>query len=167
MPSRTLSLALLLAALLVGCSTGQDEAAPTPCQGETDGDNCVCGSKYHDTVSACSVQSVGGHGVCCQGEDTCRCHRQVCIASATDCTCYTMEGLGYRLEQGGRIVPSCERAEGVNCCMKRDTSDFGGYCRCLPGYWICADHGEDSVESCTVARVSICGNHTQKVASCR
>jgi hypothetical protein len=164
--ARILAFGLLQAVLIASCGSSAGENK-THCRIDDKSRECLCRADFlDDDVGECSATSVGANGLCCQEKDTCRCNSQVCIDDGTYCTCYTYDGLNYKLP-AGRIVPSCQKAEGLNCCMKRDSGSFGGYCRCLENIWVCADHGEDDVESCTIPHIASCGPDATRVDSCR
>ena len=166
---RVLAFALLPTLVLIACgnSAGGGGESTTHCHIDDKNRECTCSPSFiDDEAGECSATSVGANGLCCQEKDICRCHGQVCVDDGDSCTCYTYEGLNYRLP-AGRIVPSCQKGAGQNCCMKRDTDSFGGYCRCLFDLWVCAQHGEDDVESCTIPRIASCGPDATQVDRCR
>src|SRR5687768_8664563 len=101
-----------------GCSSDSDD----PAQG-ADGacakfgdEGCICRAKpREDDVEfpgTCSEKSVGERGLCCQGDDYCRCEPVKCGISSIggDCVC----GVGVFLSS---TVASCDGTAGT-CCTQ-------------------------------------------------
>jgi hypothetical protein len=147
-----------------GCSSdsadGADDAdgADGACAKLGD-EGCICRTESREDdvkfQGTCSEGGVGDRGVCCRGDDYCRCEPVKCGISSIggDCVC----GVGVFLSS---TVASCDGTAGT--CCTQDT----GYCYCEDG---CENRFANRiVSSCNVSTsAATCGDGETPVSSCQ
>lgn len=139
-------------AFAVGCGSGE------PCAEDGEA-GCVCRVEPRDSdvefAGTCDEAGVGERGICCQGDDYCRCEPVRCGISSINGNCAC--GVGLFLDT---LMGSCE-GTAPTCCTQ-DT----GYCYCEDGCE--ARFGNRLVPSCDLSTNTIsCFADEIRVASCQ
>lgn len=122
-------------------------------------EGCICRMEPADSdvefAGTCDESGVGERGVCCQGDDYCRCEPVRCGISAINGNCAC--GVGLFLSS---IVGSCDGTAST-CCTQNT-----GYCYCEDG---CQDRfANRTVFSCNAAtETATCRDGELRVASCQ